>query len=92
MGAGIRTIVESHVCLQRQHDELKLPGPRGQVLESVDFVSLARHHSQLLRMRRKLLRACDRKATQQRSVRMIAGMGSLAALSEARFSANTSRS
>ena len=47
MATGIRAIVESHVCLQRQHDKLKLLGPRGQVLESVDFVSLARHHSQL---------------------------------------------
>jgi hypothetical protein len=51
-------------------------------------------------MRRKLLRASDREATQQRSeklrsglyFRMIAGMGSLAELSGARFSANTSHS
>ena len=40
MATGIRVIVESHVCLRRQHDELKLLGPRGRVLEVLTLFRL----------------------------------------------------
>jgi anti-anti-sigma factor len=37
---GISAIVESYICLQRQDGELKLLGPRGQVLEVLTLFRL----------------------------------------------------